>query len=187
MQSYIDRVVEAVRAKPLPVLLLGHSMGGGPISGAAEAAPELVAKLVYLAAALPKNGESLMRMMDAVSQVEPIPAARSVQGRSELAPRQMLYGHCAPDVAARAIARLRPQSVQPLTDAICLSAERWGAIPKTYIVCADDRAVPPAVQRWLCDRLPDLKVREMQSDHSPFYSAPHDLAAMIVEETDLRA
>jgi pimeloyl-ACP methyl ester carboxylesterase len=57
LQSYIDRVVQVVSAKPGKVLLVGHSMGGAPISGAGEAVPERVGRLVYLAAFLPKNGE----------------------------------------------------------------------------------------------------------------------------------
>ena len=54
-------VVEALGAGPSAVLL-GHSFGGIVVSAAAEAAPERVRRLVYLAAYLPRDGESLLTL-----------------------------------------------------------------------------------------------------------------------------
>ncbi len=193
LQSYIDRVVEVVSAQPEPVLLLGHSMGGAPISGAGEAMPEQIGKLVYLTAILPKDSESLLSMIEIASRFpEPSVASAirpSVDGAYEFAPdvaRQMFYNTCPPDVADRAVARLRPQAERPLADALHLSHSRWGSIPKTYIVCARDRTLPPDAQHWWCERAPEVKKRVMDTDHSPFYSDPEGLAAIIDEEARFR-
>lgn len=188
LQSYIDRVVETVSAKPEPALLVGHSMGGAPISGAGEAIPERIGKLVYLAAFLPKDGESMLKMIEVVTQFqEPsvVGASTSSDGAHVFPPdaaRQMFYNICAPDIADRAVARLRPQAEGPLADPLQLSPGRWGAIPKTYIVCLRDRALPTPAQHWSCERAPEVKKRVMDTDHSPFYSDPEGLANILDEE-----
>ena len=74
---------------------------------------------------------------------------------------------------------------RPLADALHLTSSRWGSIPKTYIVCAQDRALPPGAQHWWCERAPEVKKRLMDTDHSPFYSDPEGLAAIIDEEARL--
>lgn len=192
LQSYINRVVEVVSAQPAPVLLLGHSMGGAPISGAGEAIPERIGRLVYLTAFLPKDGESLLSMIEVVSRFPEPSVAHEIRPPIDEAyefppdvARRMFYNTCPSDVADRAVTRLRPQAERPLADALHLSPGRWGSIPKTYIVCAQDRALPPGAQHWWCERAPEVRKRMMDTDHSPFYSNPEGLAAIIDEEARL--
>ena len=45
-----------------PAVLVGHSMGGMAISAAAERVPGQVTRLVYLAAFLPRDGDSLLSL-----------------------------------------------------------------------------------------------------------------------------
>ncbi len=45
-----------------PAIVVGHSMGGYPITAAAERAPERVERLVYLCAYVPAPGMSLADM-----------------------------------------------------------------------------------------------------------------------------
>jgi hypothetical protein len=41
-------------------------------------------------------------------------------------------------------------------------------VPSTYIVCDQDRAVPPEMQRWMAERAG--RVLTYDTDHSPFLS-----------------
>jgi pimeloyl-ACP methyl ester carboxylesterase len=66
-----------------------------------------------------------------------------------------------------------------------LSPSRWGSIPKTYIVCEQDRCLPPGAQHWWCERAPEVRKRVIDTDHSPFYSDPKGLAAILDEEAQL--
>lgn len=190
LQSYIDRTVAVVNAGRAPVLLVGHSMGGMPISGAGEAIPDRIGKLLYLAAILPKNGETLFDGMGPRPEESAARAVRpsDIEGASDfdraLAPK-IFYNCCTPDVAARAVQRLGALPTEPLTASIALTAERWGRIPKTYIVCARDQGLPPARQHSLCDRAPEVKKLVMDTDHSPFYSDPVGLAEIIEREARL--
>lgn len=58
-------------------------------------------------------------------------------------------------------------------------------MPKTHIVCAQDRALPPDNQHWYCERAAGVKKRIMDTDHSPFYSDPIGLAMIIKQEARL--
>ena len=60
----------------------------------------------------------------------------------------------------------------------------YGTVPHTYVVCTGDRAVPPALQRRFVDEIDAVSARattvvELGTSHSPFLSAPDDLAAAI--------
>ncbi|HEY3881804.1 MAG TPA: alpha/beta fold hydrolase [Trebonia sp.] len=194
--SYVTRVTGMLRSSPEPVVLVGHSLGGTTISQVAEEAPELVAKLVYLAAFLPCDGESAG---DAVSATASATAGGKAGPRSgalsisrnagehahefdaALAP-DFFYNRCDPDTARWAACRLRPQANAPVAARVRLSASRWGAVPKVYVQCTQDRALPPDVQRSFCDRQPGVRRRVMDSDHSPFLSNVPALAALLHEE-----
>jgi pimeloyl-ACP methyl ester carboxylesterase len=147
LQSYFQRVIDTINAGPAPVLLVGHSMGGVPISGAGEAIPDKIGRLVYLAAVLPENGLKL-------SQVDlgPDSAQRAVIPRDghsvqfDPALTQEVFFHlCPPEIALRAARRVGPQPIGAFSTPVSLSAGRWGRIPKTYIICTQDRAFPVAV------------------------------------------
>ena len=59
LDTYAQRVAEVIGQDGEPVVLVGHSMGGIVVTQAAELVPERIARLVYLTAFLPKDGESL--------------------------------------------------------------------------------------------------------------------------------
>ena len=65
LEFHIDDVVQLMRSWDLRnVIVVGHSYGGMVITGVADRAPDRVAKLVYLDAANPRNGESLVDVTD---------------------------------------------------------------------------------------------------------------------------
>ena len=55
-------------------------------------------------------------------------------------------------------------------------AERYGRVPRYYIGCAEDRVVTPEMQRRASAGLPASRVYGLASDHSPFFTAPAELA-----------
>jgi pimeloyl-ACP methyl ester carboxylesterase len=184
LQSYFERVIDVINAGPTPVLLVGHSMGGVPISGAAEAIPNKIGKLVYLAAVLPENGLRLSEV-----DLGPDSAQRAVLPRDQYSvqfdpalTQEVFFHLCPQERALRAARRMGPQPIGAFSTPISLSAKRWGRIPKTYIICTRDRAFPPAKQYQLCDRMPRIERRFLETDHSPFYSDPEGLAKILDAE-----
>ena len=186
----VARVVDAVRAAHRPVLLLGHSAGGIVISQAAENAPDSVGKLVYLAACLPVDGESLHSMIEitsrhsgpsAIGVMRPSDVEGAHAFAEELA-AETFYNTCDAETTRWAMARLRPQPDAPLGVPVSLSPERFGRVAKAYIVCARDQALPPGAQHFMCERMPDVTKHVMDCDHSPFFSDPDGLVEIIDRE-----
>lgn len=65
LNLYRDTVLAAIGSTKAPVVLVGHSFGGIVISDVAEAKPAKIRSLVYLAAYLPKDGDSLLSLATA--------------------------------------------------------------------------------------------------------------------------
>jgi len=190
-QAYVDRVLEEVTAAADPCFLIGHSMGGAPVSQAAEAAPSAIRRLIYVSAVIPENGQSMQDVLNVMPLYDEPSARDCMQPTAngdalEFAPeaaRECFYNACLPDIADRALMRLKPQAVAPLATPLQLSLARWGATLKTYVICTKDRVLPPRTQEWFCSRLVGVKHARIDTDHSPFLSDPQRLAKIINEET----
>lgn len=181
LATWREQIVALVDAADEPVILVGHSRGGIVISEVAEARPDKIARLVYLAAFLLRDGESVSRTMraDGTSLILPNlivfeDGISSIVRGDALA--EIFYGGCTPEEVAEARARLRPEPVLPNRTTLRLSAERFGRVKRAYIATAADRAVPPALQRRMYAALPCDTVITMDTAHSPFISAPATLA-----------
>jgi len=180
LDAYAARVREVIAAQPEPVVLVGHSMGGIVISAAAERIPERIRTLVYLAAFLVGEGETLLAAgadpgSALVGNLVPSADGASVTVKPEVVV-PAFYADCAPADAERARARLVPQASAPFTTPVLWTAARAGRVPRVYIACLRDRAISPAVQQRMYEARPCKSVLTLDTDHSPFYSTPEPLA-----------
>jgi hypothetical protein len=55
----------------------------------------------------------------------------------------------------------------------------WQRLPSTYVVCTEDQAVAPALQRALATRC--TRTIEWPTSHSPFLSRPELVADLLTE------
>lgn len=168
-----------------PVVVVGHSYGGAVISDGAAGVPS-VAHLVYLAAVVADEGETMTTIdvggpsLGLGADVSEVPAAMQVDADGFLVIDPDLavgafYADCASEDVERALARLSPQN--PATFAQPLRSAAWRTIASTYVVCTEDRAVSVPFQRALATRTTNRV--EMPTSHSPFYSAPEALADLL--------
>lgn len=185
LDSWARFVADLVSAQPEPVILVGHSRGGIVISQAAEFVPERISRLVYLSAYLLPAGETLADAARAdegsLVPANMIPAASGVT--CTLRPsvvREAFYGHCSDEDAEFARARLSPEPLKPLVTPLMLTPERFGRVPRAYIECGDDRTISLTSQRRMQAKLPCDAVFTLGGDHSPFLSAPQDLARILI-------
>jgi pimeloyl-ACP methyl ester carboxylesterase len=180
LKAYVDRVSEILDGCAEPAILVGHSMGGVVITQAGEARPDKIAALVYLAAFLPRNGQSLgdIAGRDSESHV-PSGLVVSPDGAEaafrEDAQRAAFYADCSDEDAAHARARLGPQPLEPFAAPVTISEERYGKLPRFYIHCREDRALTIGLQRALVEAVP-CRTFTLATSHSPFYSDPEGLA-----------
>ena len=184
LDDYVSKVTQVIRLQSEPVVLVGHSMGGGSISGAAEVCPERIRSLVYLTAVVPVNGLGGMPSFQShdIANELMVPGGieiDDVAGSLKLASAAMLqdlfYGQCSERDAALAYASVVPEPWPPAMQPVHLSAERFGRVPKTYIECLRDRAIPIALQRAFQSSASFDNVLSIETDHSPFFSTPKQL------------
>jgi pimeloyl-ACP methyl ester carboxylesterase len=180
LEDYAQKVVDAVATEKEPVVLVGHSMGGVVITQAAERAPERIARLAYVCAFLPAHGQSLLEL--AQSDGESVLLGNLVieerRGTHHVRPegaRESFYHDCSDDDAARAAARLVPESLAVVATPVQTTAARFGRVPRSYIECSDDRALGPSLQKRMHAATP-CRVTRIVSGHSPFFSRPDELA-----------
>jgi pimeloyl-ACP methyl ester carboxylesterase len=182
--SYVDRVVDALDAAGRPAVLVGHSLGGFPISGAAEARPDAVARLVYVAAYLPQDGDVLGALAgeDTGSLVGPnlVYNADGTAGipADQLGP--LFCGDCSADAVAALAAHYRDEPGAIFGEPIALTPEAFGAVPRSYVFTAEDAAVTPSLQRAMVERTPVDREINLETAHTPQLSAPDELAAVLL-------
>lgn len=179
LDGYAEAVLSALRPG---TVLVGHSMGGYPITAAAELAAKRISRLVYLAAYVPLSGRSLAEMRERGPRQPLLEAmVRSEDGVTVgLDPDHIaakFYHDCPSDTVDYARDRLSPQPIRPTETPLDVT-ERSAAVPATYIVCEDDRVIPPEYQAEMANRV-DAK-RSLRCGHSPFFAAPVELADLLM-------
>ncbi|HWL02749.1 MAG TPA: alpha/beta fold hydrolase [Microbacteriaceae bacterium] len=185
LDAYARRVVAALEAAPEPSILVGHSMGGVVVTQAASDAPDRVAQLVYVAAFLPQDGESLVDLTqlpegagDGVQANIVVAGEPPIATMPRAAARDVLFGEVEDGAELEsALDRVYPQPVLPFVTPVGLGEH---AVRRRYVLCLRDRAIPPALQRrFVAERGVD-RVIEIDTDHSPFVSRPAELTAALL-------
>jgi pimeloyl-ACP methyl ester carboxylesterase len=174
-QDYIDCVVEVLDKQVEPVILLGHSMGGMVISLAAENRSDKIKKLVYLCSFLPKDGESMHRGVG--KPPEPL-------SMTDEALKELFYGDCTDEDIQWAKSLLTTQPQAPVLTPIHITDENYGRVPRVYITCLRDKAIPKSLQKQMYTQTPCEQIIVMNTSHSPFLSAPEELARNLLSLTD---
>ena len=180
-------------------VLVGHSGGGFDATLAADARPDLVAHIVYLAAALPREGRTYpeaMAMRDDQELDEGFDGdVGEMLGYLKFdddgamwfadfeGAWKYFYHDCDETTARWAFDRLGPERFGDTTVTPVSVSRFWEAeLPRSFIVCEQDRSMP----RWLADTVTRrLGVEQLSIDasHSPFLSRPRELAELLVHAT----
>ncbi len=172
------------------VVLVGHSYGGMAITGAADAARERIAALVYLDAAVPKNGQSMASQKPGATEAE-IEGARA--GLGALAPDGAWMGvlplegygyHGLSETDARWIsARLTPHPLASWFEPLALGNGGGADLERTYIHCKNP-PLPMSSMPFhaaLLKNDPAWRYREIESGHGAMMTAPEAVAALLLE------
>jgi pimeloyl-ACP methyl ester carboxylesterase len=187
MIAWARAVAKVIESDPEPVIMVGHSRGGAVISQTAELVPDRIRLNVYLTALLLEDGESgfgVLKLVPEGSFTPPAMIPNEAGTAISFDPAEagpLLYQRTEPAWVERALAHLTPEPMFGLTQTQSLSAERYGRVPRAYIECLDDLTLPLIAQQALTARQPCNHVRSIDSDHSPFYSAPGELADVLDE------
>jgi pimeloyl-ACP methyl ester carboxylesterase len=181
LQLYVNHVCQIIDSQAEPVILVAHSLGGSTISQAAENRPGKIKALVYLSGLLLLNGEAAVNytLSDTEAIVLPnltMPEDLSYSSVNEEIVKEAFYGHCSEEDINYAKPRLVPEASAPFQTPVVTTEEKFGQIPRVYISCLKDKAIGPSTQKKMYTNLPCDKLIRMDTDHSPFFSAPEELA-----------
>jgi pimeloyl-ACP methyl ester carboxylesterase len=189
LAGYVQAVAQALPADR-PAVVVGHSMAGMVISQLAQNAPERVARLVYAAAYLPQNGDSLYKlsMQDGGSQVgrywrrdDPksySPATWAAEGLIAT-----VCADCSPADQRRLRATHRAEAVPPLLGTpVTLSVERFGRVPRTYVHTQNDATVSFGLQQRMVAAWPSTAVvATLPTGRLPMLTQPRAVADAILQ------
>jgi len=159
-------------------ILVGHDYGGAVVTEVAPRIPNLE-RIVYVAALVPKVGESATETARTVRVPTRLDEALEVEGDYLRLNRNLasaaLYNDCPPVIASWAVDKLSTQ-----TKASFLSKRTSvdSDADSLYIRCTLDRALDPLLQERMSERC-DI-VFDLASDHSPFLSQPTNLCEAIL-------
>jgi pimeloyl-ACP methyl ester carboxylesterase len=183
--SIVDYLVENDLSD---IVLVGNSYGGMIITGVADRVAERIRRLVYWNAFVPRNGESIADMVPS-QHLELFEQIASERGDgSVVLPFTIWREACINDAdfatAQRAYAILNPHPFKTMTDKISLKTDPAEmSIPKSYINCTDDIAMPHHYP-WhprLSQKLGLFRLIQVPGSHELCFSNPARLATAIME------
>jgi pimeloyl-ACP methyl ester carboxylesterase len=180
-------------------VLVGHSGGGFDITLAANRAPDRVRHLIYLAAGLPIEGRPLVEATGGASETGKIErlnetisstSLRQTQdGRLEWTDKEsaaaLFYHDCSRETVDWAFARFSPAPPDILVHPVTLTAYWAAELPRSYVLCLQDRALPFATAMRFAGRL-GVVPHFMDTSHSPFLSQPAALAQILIASVNTR-
>ncbi len=171
-------ITAALDASAEPVVLVGHSYGGIPVTEAGG--HDKVERIVYVTAFALDQGESASGSMGgALPEWWGIADGQVTMGRSRDERVAMIAADLPPEAvgAAEQLADLfRPQSLSSLTEPVTRVA--WREKPTTYIVTERDGVLPPAFQESLAGRSTGDIIR-IPHGHAPFQEDPAGFAELL--------
>lgn len=187
LNSYRDKVISAINQVSGKIVLVGHSAGGSVVTGVADSIPEKIESLVYIAAAIPQNGQSLQEitMMDPNSQLFPavIPAANGVTGSIPDDKVFSLFCHDgSEEVRKLLIMNNRPEPLHPQAEKIVLkNSLATSKIPKYYVRTTLDKVATIDIQNKVIEAAGIKNIFTLNSSHCPFLSMPEKVSQILLQ------
>ena len=184
LDTHIADVLAVLEYEDLSdVVLVGHSYGGMVATGLADRAAGRIAKLVYIDAFVPENGQSLNDLLP--------PSARAsrqdttaAQGDGWLVAPNPIPPDTSPEDVAWIAARRRWQPMGTFTQPVALTGA-VARLPRHYIYCT--RVAPgdtfgQFARRFKSDAA--WRYYEIDASHSPNVTAPERLVQILREIAD---
>ncbi len=184
LHTHVEDVIGLIEAEELQrVVLVGHSYGGMVITGVADRLqrdrPGLLARLVYLDAALPYPGDSWSSHHTPETKQGRIDASKPSGGLSLPPPDAALFGLEGAD-REWVNRRQTPQPFRVYQQGLDFDGARVAAVPRTFIDCTAPALATIAPSRARVRSEPGWQVLEMATGHDPMVSQPGELADLLL-------
>ena len=189
-------LAEFLRTVTGPIVLVGHSYGGNVISTAA-AGNDQVQALVYFNGWLCDEGESQQELLERFEgslvgpSIRPVPFTNpdGSEGAdlylAQEAFREAFAADVDPETAAVMAAAHRPYAAAAFAAAPS-GPLAWKTLPCWYLLGTEDKAIPPALQRFMAERA-NATIVEVPASHVSFVSQPEAATQLILQAVEATA
>jgi len=179
LNDYARTVADAMAGIAGPVMVVGHSAGGATIS--LVPSRTRVDRLFYVTAVVPEPGRSIADVAGAEVR-ETILSVSHDDGNGCRSFDMEMLASLAPAEEREAYLAFLKATQRPQGWAVL--EEPWPGrslpdVPRTYVLCTEDKIIPPAKQREMAARL-GVEPIEIASEHAVFTRRPRELAALLV-------
>jgi pimeloyl-ACP methyl ester carboxylesterase len=180
LETWIQDLTDLVVSHDLTeVVLVGHSQGGMVTTAAASAMPDRIARLVYLDAPVPEDGE---RGIDLNPPGTPVPDPAAIDLSASLPARPVSEADgFDEDLASWVNARLSGTPIAPSFVPVRVSPAAR-ALPRTYVFFSH---TPEGYPCWSTRQRLDAagtEYRMVESHHDGPLLAPDEVVAALLEE-----
>ncbi|KDP31865.1 hypothetical protein JCGZ_12326 [Jatropha curcas] len=196
--EYFEPLMEFMTSLPAEekVILVGHSMGGPCISAAMERFPEKISAGVFAAAFMPGPDLSYLTIKAEYDKqvndyLDPEltfddglnnPPTGFLFGPKGLS--TFLYQLSPNEDLVLATLCMRPVPCRDLggIQNVVITKEKYGSVPRIYVVCDQDKIVSEDLQRWMIKNNPTDEVKVINgSDHMPMFCKPQEMSSCLLE------
>ena len=185
VDGYARAVADAmIQAGVARGTVVGHSMGGMVIPKVAELVPARVAHLVFVAAVVLRDGESLLGAQIPPPNRPLLEGLARAGGGSVQYPAAVEWARWLNDLppgdprVVDALARMTPQPLRPWVERVDMRRFYAMNVPRTYVRCLRDNAVTPARAAQYAARLGVAPI-DIDCAHEPMLSALDELVAIL--------
>jgi pimeloyl-ACP methyl ester carboxylesterase len=165
------------------VILVGHSYGGAVITEAGNH-PSVVG-LVYVAAFVPGEGESVDALIADPQPGAPVPPILAPREGRLFLDKEKFHASFAADLDAAKAAFMADAQVPWGVDALrgTIRQAAWRTKPSWYLVATEDRMIPPAAQRAMARRA-GATIVEAKGSHAIYVSRPNAVASLVAQAAE---
>ncbi|MEU3600172.1 alpha/beta fold hydrolase [Streptomyces sp. NPDC006798] len=210
LADHVRHVVATLRrlAGDGPVVLVGNSLGGLTISAVANAAPELLDRVVHLSAFCLSDPAMLTEAWDVADEnlLDAAVERIAVPGVADPGVVRLNWraAHADPAVFAALKAAIMADSTdhqfRVLLDSLdpdenhsvlepgaLVRADGWGRVPHTFVRLSEDFSITPAVQDYMIRKADELTpenpftVRTLAASHVGYFSRPRLFAELLAD------
>lgn len=183
LKTWVDQIVDQIEIQSKPVILVGHSRAGILLSEVAQRIPEKIQLLFYLSAYLLTSGQTITDTIK--KRTKTVGTIIHLNGTISLQSDLLIptfYNTTSSEWVQRALSFI--SSAEPIIvykTPIEITDDRFGRVPRAFIECLQDKAIPLDQQREMQKQLSCKYVLTLNTDHSPFFSAPSELTTCLID------